>query len=61
MCVCVCVCIIIVFHRQTVSFYHNSSLLLDTRDASSWDRNPANFTFWNFIVCVLIFHRLYLR
>ena len=36
--------IYIVIHRQTVSLYHNSSVWLDTRDASSWDRNPADFT-----------------
>ena len=31
----------IVIHRQAVLLYHNSSVWLD---ASSWDRNPANFT-----------------
>ena len=36
--------IYIVINRQTVSLYHNSSVWLDTRDASSWDRNPPNFT-----------------
>ena len=36
MCVCVCVCC----HPHTVSLYLNLS---DTLDASSWDRNPANF------------------
>ena len=41
MCVCVCVCVV---HRQTVSLYHNSSVWLDTQDASSWDRNLPNFT-----------------
>ena len=35
-CVCVCVCVI---HRQILSMYHNSSLCLDTQDASSWDLN----------------------
>ena len=34
----------IVIHRQTVSLYHNSSEWIDTQDASSWDRNPPNFT-----------------
>ena len=34
----------IVIHRQTVSFYQNSSLCLDTQDARSRDRNPSNFT-----------------
>ena len=34
----------IVIHRQTVSLYHNSSVWLDTQDASSWDRNAPNFT-----------------
>ena len=33
----------IVIHRQTVSLYHNSSVWLDTLDASSWDQNPPNF------------------
>ena len=31
-------------HPQTVSLYHNSSVWLDTKDASSWDQNPPNFT-----------------
>ena len=30
--------------RQIVSLYHNSSVWLDTQDASSWDRNSPNFT-----------------
>ena len=34
----------IVIHRQTVSLYNNSSVWLDTKDASSWDWNPPNFT-----------------
>ena len=33
-----------VIHRQTVSFYQNSSVWLDTQDARSRDRNPSNFT-----------------
>ena len=33
-----------VIHRQTVSFYQNSSVWLDTQDPRSWDRNPSNFT-----------------
>ena len=41
-CVCVYIYIYIVIYRQTVSLYHNSSVWLDTRDASSWDRNPAD-------------------
>ena len=28
----------IFIHRQTVSFYHNSSVWLETHDVSSWDR-----------------------
>ena len=36
--------IYIVIHRQTVSFYQNSSVWLDTQDARSRDRNPSNFT-----------------
>ena len=36
--------IYIVIHRQTVSLYHNSSVLLNMREGSSWDRNPAGFT-----------------
>ena len=34
----------IVIHRQTVSFYQNSSVWLDTQDARSRDWNPSNFT-----------------
>ena len=44
MCVCVCVCVCIGIPRQDVSLYHNSSVWLDTRDASSRDRNPTDFT-----------------
>ena len=36
--------IYIIIHRQTVSFYQNSSVWLDTQDARSRDRNPSNFT-----------------
>ena len=36
--------IYIVIHRQTVSFYQNSSVWLDMQDARSRDRNPSNFT-----------------
>ena len=36
--------IYIVIHRQTVSFYQNSSVWLDTQDAGSRDLNPSNFT-----------------
>ena len=36
--------IYIVIHRQTVSFYQNSSVWLETLDARSRDRNPSNFT-----------------
>ncbi len=35
---------LIVIDRQTVSFYQNSSVWLDTQDARSRDRNPSNFT-----------------
>ena len=34
--------IYIVIHKQTVSFYENSSVWLDTQDARN--RNPSNFT-----------------
>ena len=34
---------IIVIHRQTVSFYQNSSVWLDTQDVRSRNRNPSNF------------------
>ena len=34
----------IVIHRQTVSFYQNSSLWVDTQDPQSRDRNPSIFT-----------------
>ena len=33
-----------VIHRQTVSFYQNSSVWLETLDAWSRDRNLSNFT-----------------
>ena len=36
--------IYIVIHRQTVSLYHNSSVLLDRQDSRSWNRNLAD---WN--------------
>ena len=36
--------IYIVIHRQTVSFYQNFSVWLDTQDARSRNRNPSNFT-----------------
>ena len=36
--------IYIVIHRQIVSFYHNSSMWLDTRDAPTRDWNPPNFS-----------------
>ena len=36
--------IYIVIHRQSVSFYQNSSVWLDTQDARSRDRNASNFT-----------------
>ena len=36
--------IYIVIHRQTVSFYQNSSVWLDRQDARCRDRNPSNFT-----------------
>ena len=36
--------IYIVIHRQTVSFYQNSSLWLEILDGRSRDRNPSNFT-----------------
>ena len=35
--------IYIVIHRQTVSFYQNTSVWLDTQDARSRDRNTSNF------------------
>ena len=36
--------IYIVIYKLSFSLYHNSSVLLDTQDASSWDRNPGDFT-----------------
>ena len=33
-----------VIHRLTVSSYYNSSVWLDTQDASIWDPYPPNFT-----------------
>ena len=35
--------IYIVIHRLTVLLYHNSSVWLDMKNASSWDWNPPNF------------------
>ena len=35
----------IVIHRQTVSFYQNSSVWLDTQDARRRDRNPSNYIY----------------
>ena len=37
--------IYIVIHRQTVSFYQNSSVWLDTQDARSRDRNPSKYIY----------------
>ena len=34
----------IVILRQTVSLYHNSSVWMDMKDASSWNWNLADFT-----------------
>ena len=34
----------IVIPRQAVNLYPNSSVRLDTKDDSSWDRNPADLT-----------------
>ena len=31
-------------HPQTVSLYLNSLVWLDTRDSSSWDQSPTDFT-----------------
>ena len=36
--------IYIVIYWQTVPLYHNSSVWLETRDPSSRDQNPPNFT-----------------
>ena len=55
MCVCVCVYIYIyiVIHSQTVSLYHNTSMWLDTWDASNWDRNPADFRTVGYLTALL--------
>ena len=34
-----------VIHWETLSLYHNYSVLLDTFDTSSWDQNLPNITF----------------
>ena len=39
---CIYIYIYIVIHRQTVSFYQNSSVWLETQDARSQDWNPSN-------------------
>ena len=31
-------------NEQTVSLYHNASVLQDIRYTSNWDRNPTDFT-----------------
>ena len=36
-CVCVCVCVCVYCHPQTILLYHNFSVWLDNRKASSWD------------------------
>ena len=41
----------IYFHSQTVSLYYNSSVLLDTRDASSYDQNQADFSPVGYLYC----------
>ena len=46
--------IYIVIHRHTVSLYHNSSVWLDKRDASSWDWNPADFTSVGYLAAELL-------
>ena len=44
-------------HPQTVSCHHNFSVWLDTRDALSWDRNPAIFgTKISFVKTVVVLH-----
>ena len=52
--------IYIVIHRQTVLLYHNSSVRLDTQDASNWDWNPPNFTLdlvsWEFFQVIVLLH-----
>ena len=41
---CIYIYIYIVIHRRTISLYHTTSEWLDTQDASSWHRKPADFT-----------------
>ena len=36
----------IVIHRQTVSFYQNFAVWLDTQDARNRDRNPFIYISW---------------
>ena len=43
-------CIYIYCYPQTVSLYHNSSVWLDREDASSWDRNPADFMLVRYLI-----------
>ena len=45
--------IYIVIHRQTVSLYHNSAVWLDLLDASSWNKNSADF-----LSCVMRSHSI---
>ena len=44
--------IYIVIHRQTVSFYQNSSVWLDTQDARSRDRNPSTLRLTNIYIYI---------
>ena len=63
-CVCVCVCVCIVIHRETVSFYQNTTVGLDTLESRSWDRNLAEGNIYIYIyiyiyvcVCVCVLFR----
>ena len=54
--------IYIVFYRQTISLHHNSTVWLDTWDAPSQDRKPANFKIYIYIyicVCVCVYVCVY--
>ena len=63
----ICICVFVVIHRQTVSFYRSSSVCLDMRDASSWERNPADFVlvryltpnYCGWIFCIFIYVQAY--
>ena len=60
-CIYMCVCVCNVIHRWTVFLYYNSSVWLDTRDASSSDRNLADFLSVRYLTIVILKMKEFLR